>query len=288
MYIPSEIKSFFEIEDGQTLLIKGLPGTGKTTLAFEIMNNLCQEKNGLYISTRIDPKRLYATHPWIEEIIPPKNVVNATHTKLIRSLKGSKVDLSNYDAVLEFFRVFFEEAEDMEDPMIVIDSWDAIMNYTSSVIGEAQHSFEQNMCEFARDLGIHLIFVSEFADVMPLDYIVDGVVTMESFQLSGGFEQSDMRTRQARQIRLEKLRGIEIRRKTYTASLHKGRFQYFEPYREHRESKIGERAPGCQTSAKEESRLGFQTSTQLSAASSTAHAMCLRSATELERGTTRS
>lgn len=239
MYIPSEIKSFFEIEDGQTLLIKGLPGTGKTTLAFEIMNNLCQEKNGLYISTRIDPKRLYATHPWIEEIIPPKNVVNATHTKLIRSLKGSKVDLSNYDAVLEFFRVFFEEAEDMEDPMIVIDSWDAIMNYTSSVIGEAQHSFEQNMCEFARDLGIHLIFVSEFADVMPLDYIVDGVVTMESFQLSGGFEQSDMRTRQARQIRLEKLRGIEIRRKTYTASLHKGRFQYFEPYREHRESKIG-------------------------------------------------
>jgi KaiC/GvpD/RAD55 family RecA-like ATPase len=33
MHIPKEIKDFFGIEEGQALLIKGLPGTGKTTLA---------------------------------------------------------------------------------------------------------------------------------------------------------------------------------------------------------------------------------------------------------------
>lgn len=239
MRIPSEIRKFFEIEEGQTLLIKGLPGTGKTTLALEIMNALCERKNGMYISTRVDPKRLYAVNPWVKEVLLPKNVVNATRTKLLRSLQGREI--SNYDAVLDFFKVFFDEAEEIDNPMIVVDSWDAILNYTAKIMGDAQHGFEQNMCEFARDLGIHLIFVSEFSDVAPLDYIVDGVVTMENFRLRGtGLDNSSgMRTRYVRQIRLEKLRGVEIRRKTYIATLHGGRFRYFEPYREHTDARIG-------------------------------------------------
>lgn len=244
MRIPTEIKDFFQIEKGQTLLIKGLPGTGKTTLALEILNTLCEKSNGLYISTRVDPARLYATQPWIKDALPRKNVINATQTKLLESLKGINRNVTNYYAVLDFFRVFFDEAEDMDNPMIIIDSWDAVLNYTAQYIGNAQHSFEQNICEFARDLDTHLIFVSEFSNVMPLDYIVDGVVTMENLMMLGGssYERcmsGGIRTRYARQIKLEKLRGIEISQKTYTSTLHGGRFRYFEPYRVHRDARIG-------------------------------------------------
>ena len=241
MHIPKEIKDFFGIEEGQALLIKGLPGTGKTTLAMEIISTLCEKNNGMYISTRIDPQRLYVTNPWISDVIPQKNVINATQRRLLKSLKGVSSELSEYDAVLDFFRVFFDEAEEMDNPMIVIDSWDAVLNYTAHFIEDTKHSFEQNMCEFARDTGIHLILVSEFADIMPLDYIVDGVVTMEHFKLmgsSGMDSPNGMRTRYARQIRLDKLRGVEIRQKTYTATLHGGRFGYFEPYREHQDARI--------------------------------------------------
>jgi DNA polymerase III delta prime subunit len=235
--IPREIGDFFTVESGQTLLIKGLPGTGKTTLALEIMNSLCEDRNGMYISTRIDPRRLYATNPWVKEVVPPKNVVNATQGKLLESLKGIGKDLSNYYAVLDFFKVFFDEAEEMDNPMIIIDSWDAVLNYTSHLIGGGQHSFEQNICEFARDLDTHLIFVSEFSRVMPLDYIVDGVVTMEQFRLPG-YAEGSMRSRYVRQIKLEKLRGVEIGQKTYTVTLHNGRFRFFEPYREHTDARI--------------------------------------------------
>lgn len=234
--IPAEIRDFFSMEGGQTLLIKGLPGTGKTTLALEIMNCLCDNKNGMYISTRIDPRRLYAIHPRAKEILPPRNVVNATQTKLLESLRGSGKDISSYYAVLDFFKVFFDEAEEMENPMIIIDSWDAVLNYTAHLVGGAQHSFEQNICEFARDLDTHLIFVSEFADVMPLDYIVDGVVTMEQLRLAGS--ENSMRTRYVRQIRLDKLRGVEIGQKVYTITLHQGRFRFFEPYREQKDARI--------------------------------------------------
>ena len=95
MHIPTEIRDFFQIEKGQTLLIKGLPGTGKTTLALEVMNTLCEKNNGLYISTRVDPTRLYATNPWIKDALPPKNVINATQTKLLESLKGINRNLTN-------------------------------------------------------------------------------------------------------------------------------------------------------------------------------------------------
>ena len=235
--VPKEIIDFFHVDKGQTLLIKGMPGTGKTTLALEIMSSLCEERNGVYISTRVDPRRLYATNPWVEEVLMPRNVVNATQTKLLESLRKAGKELSSYYAVLDFFRVFFEETEDMDNPMIIIDSWDAVLNYTSHLIGSSQHSFEQNICEFARDLDTHLIFVSEFASVMPLDYIVDGVVTMEQFNLPGHTE-GNMRTRYFRQIKLEKLRGVQINQKNYTVTLHNGRFRFFEPYREQKDARI--------------------------------------------------
>jgi len=239
MPIPSEIRDFFQIENGQTFLIKGFPGTGKTTLAFEIMKNLCKKDNGLYISTRTYPERLYSTHPWIKDVLPPKNIINATHTKLLQSLRGNGNEVSSYYSVLNFFKAFFDEAEDMDDPLIAIDSWDAIMNYASNLMGNSQHCFEQNICEFARDLGIHLVFIGEFADIMPLDYIVDGVVAMEHFGLNDDEGPGSMRARYARQIRLDKLRGVAIKQKTYTATLHGGRFRYFEPNLSYKDATIG-------------------------------------------------
>jgi KaiC/GvpD/RAD55 family RecA-like ATPase len=217
MRIPSEIHDFFGVEEGQTLLIKGMPGTGKTTLALEIMNSVCSEMNGMYISTRVNPLRVYGMFPWIDEIIPPKNVVNATQKMLLDGLKNVGQEGSSYAAVLDFFKTFLDQAEEMDDPMIVIDSWDAVINYTAHILGEAQHSLEQNICEFARDMGIHTIFVSESADLMPLDYIVDGVVTLKNVRieapLSGENRPEGMTTRYAREIKLDKLRGVAIKQK---------------------------------------------------------------------------
>jgi len=233
MRIPSEIHNFFGVEEGQTLLIKGMPGSGKTTLALEIMNSVCKKMNGMYISTRVNSRRVYAMFPWIEETIPPSNVVNATQKMLIESLKNVGQGGSSYEVVLDFFKTFLDQAEDMDDPMIVIDSWDAVINYTAHILGDAQHSLEQNICEFARDMGIHLIFVGESADLMPLDYIVDGVVTLKNVRMTAPFSSENrpdgMTTRYAREIELDKLRGVEIKQKIYTCTLHGGRFRYFEP-----------------------------------------------------------
>jgi len=243
MRIPSEIHDFFGVEEGQTLLIKGMPGTGKTTLALEIMNSVCSKMNGMYVSTRVSPRRVYSMFSWIGEIIPASNVINATQKMLLDGLKNVVQDGSSYETVLDFFKTFLDQAEEMDDPMIVIDSWDAVINYTAHILGDAQHSLEQNICEFARDMGIHIIFVSESADLMPLDYIVDGIVTMRNVRITATPPEESrpegMTTRYAREIKLEKLRGVEIRQKVFTCTLHEGRFRYFEPSTENIYHQIG-------------------------------------------------
>jgi len=48
MSVPREIRDFFQMESGQTLLIKGLPGTGKTLL----VRALATESNVNFISIK--------------------------------------------------------------------------------------------------------------------------------------------------------------------------------------------------------------------------------------------
>jgi KaiC/GvpD/RAD55 family RecA-like ATPase len=83
--IPSEIKTFFRFFPGQTLLVKGNPGTGKTIFALETLKEICEEQNGLYFSTRATPDKLYEIFPWIRNVVPEKNVVNATSGKILKA-----------------------------------------------------------------------------------------------------------------------------------------------------------------------------------------------------------
>ncbi|MBS7614568.1 hypothetical protein KEJ18_02385 [Candidatus Bathyarchaeota archaeon] len=75
------------------MLIKGRPGSGKTIFAFEVLKEVCNERNGLYFSTRVTPEKLYALFPWIRKIIPEKNIVNATLNRMM------KVFGSDFEAV---------------------------------------------------------------------------------------------------------------------------------------------------------------------------------------------
>ena len=64
--IPPELRAALSPGAGYSLLIKGAPGTGKTMLAFEILNEFGGE-NAVYLSTRVSLPALYKQLPWLEE-----------------------------------------------------------------------------------------------------------------------------------------------------------------------------------------------------------------------------
>ena len=62
--IPSELISFLK-KDTYSILIKGSPGTGKTSLCFAILKELKIKTNFSYLTTRVSPKSLFLQHPWL-------------------------------------------------------------------------------------------------------------------------------------------------------------------------------------------------------------------------------
>lgn len=231
--IPPEIKEFFEAFHGQSLLIKGKPGTGKTILALEILRELCEERNGLYISARMEPQRLYTFSPWIRDFIPERNIINATLSRLRRSLKLDTDLITprtfDYGSMLEFFKAIYEDAEDMDNPMIIFDSWDGVLSHLN--LKEEASQLTQGICDFCRDIETHIIFVTEQEEQTDMDFIVDGVVTLHRSWVSGGAILKDSSENLlVREMEINKLRGLPIRQSKYLFTLHEGRFRFFSPY----------------------------------------------------------
>jgi len=229
--IPSEIIEFFKRLPGQTLLIKGKPGTGKTILSFEILREICEKRNGLYVSTRVTLEKLYGLFPWLRDIVPERNVVNVTPKRLVKTLdflKYSSSQLFDYETALSFFRLLYEDAEEMNNPVVVIDSWDSLLGCLS--LKENSVSFTQSICDFCHDVKTHLILISETDGPTDLDYIVDGIITLFDTSIRGQPYLERSKSRTFREIRIDKLRGVERRRRSYVFTLNNGRFRHFPPY----------------------------------------------------------
>ena len=51
--IPDVIRNFFGKIGGRSLLVKGNAGTGKTTFALQMLEELANPKRSFYLSTRV-------------------------------------------------------------------------------------------------------------------------------------------------------------------------------------------------------------------------------------------
>lgn len=108
----------------------------------------------------------------------------------------------------------------IEKPVtIVFDSWEAI---TSQMEEGRIETLETAITEWARHDGTKLILVSEKLGTSSLDYAVDGIVTLRRITMD---------SRRARELEIEKLRGVMIDQPGYTFTLEGGRFQYFVPFK---------------------------------------------------------
>jgi KaiC/GvpD/RAD55 family RecA-like ATPase len=209
-----ELDEALASERGISLLIKGLPGTGKTMLALSAIAEF-GGSDALYISTRISPRSLYKQFSWLDERIQPLNVIDAT--KLY-------ISADTHFGLQTFPEVLYSRLRGIEKPAtVVVDSWDAM----SSQIDDHKKavSLQAAIAELVRESGITLILVSESMEVTPLDYLVDGIVVLRNYEID---------YRRAREIEIKKLRGIEIAQHKYPFTLKGGRFQSFKPFERRR------------------------------------------------------
>ncbi len=213
--IPPELSGALSPGTGYSLLLKGEPGTGKTMLAFEILDEFGGE-NAVYLSTRVSLPTLYEHFPCLEERADSVSVIDAT--KLYPSSKG-------FTGLRSFSETLYEKlgvAEAKKPATLVIDSWEAITAAEEKEkIEELETAITNLVRNYATEYKMNLILVLERTDTTMLDYLVDGIVEMARI---------DIDYRRARELVVKKLRGTRIDQHKYGFTLDGGRFRFFGPF----------------------------------------------------------
>ncbi|MFQ6013005.1 MAG: gas vesicle protein GvpD P-loop domain-containing protein [Thermoplasmata archaeon] len=64
--IPEDLLAFFRGTGGHSLIVKGSAGTGKTTLALQLIEELDDVPGSYYLSLRVSDTSLYRQFPWLQ------------------------------------------------------------------------------------------------------------------------------------------------------------------------------------------------------------------------------
>ncbi|MHA1794749.1 MAG: RAD55 family ATPase [Promethearchaeota archaeon] len=222
--IPPEIVNAFKLEDtGYNLLLKGQAGVGKTTFAMSLLA-FFTEYTPVYLSTRVAPSSLYSQFPWLKGKLAPENILDATRTYIppAQDPEGSQMkehlmQTIRFQTIPEFLKIIYEKVAQYEHPIIVIDSWDAIIGPGRNQNDQVETLFT----EFIRQSNSKLILIAESDTHGFLDYIVDGILTLRDGEIAG---------RTFRTIEINKIRAVERKQKQYAFTLYHNKFQYLPPY----------------------------------------------------------
>jgi len=255
--VPREICEFFGKPGSRSLIIKGGAGSGKTTLALQLMEEVAPPDRSFYLSTRVSDASLYIQFPWLREKDMRSRIIDASREFLASIYKPEEEDgparkekQSRVRGARDFLRSIQKEpapptvdrtclskiSETANIPEItrlydrvesklpassffVIDSVEGIAGRYRLEPEGLVHALQKDLVERS---GAHMVVILEKGGDTSVDYLVDGVVLLDKRDIEG---------RRVREVRLDKLRATEIRRQAYLVTLRDGRFRAFEPYR---------------------------------------------------------
>ena len=252
--IPEEIRKFFEMDGSRSLMIKGPAGTGKTTLALQIMEDLGTPESSFYLTTRVSDEALFQQFPWLREEERKRKVVDAGKV-LLESLYGKKKEpeippetSETIGVAKRFLKNLSEEStpEKVERSYLnhifakygripeieyTYDRIDSILPNKAMVVIDSveglthKHGIDQEdfIMMLQKDLveasNTHVIFVLEKEEAPDLEYLVDGVVDLNA-------DEED--SKRMREISLEKLRSVHIAQPKYVFTLNRGKYRSFD------------------------------------------------------------
>ncbi len=92
--IPKEVLDFFRSPGGHSLIIKGDAGTGKTTFALQLIEELSQEQPEYYLSIRVSDEALFRQFPWLREKAKRNEILKAGKAFLKKTHNVEREDVN--------------------------------------------------------------------------------------------------------------------------------------------------------------------------------------------------
>ena len=235
--LPQEVLHFLQRPPPETMLVRGLAGTGKTSFALTLLTAFPGRR--IYVTSRVSPAKLARDFPWIGEDGSGVSVVDAssrpaTVRETARALDRVKELLVDGDGGNDGAALWLpspiQEAWALTRPgepaMVVIDSWDAVVERYLGVPAPLdgglpdRAEMERLVLDQLSRGPVHSVLVLEREQAPQLDYLVNGV-------LSTGRVTADERA--DRWLHLHKLRGVRLDSESYPFTLENARFQCITP-----------------------------------------------------------
>ncbi|OPX65830.1 MAG: circadian clock protein KaiC [Methanomassiliicoccales archaeon PtaB.Bin215] len=241
--LPREIIDFLLSPGGHSLLIKGDAGTGKTTMALQIIEALSDRQPEYYLSSRVSDVALYHQFPWLKERVEKNQLMRAGMAFLRRSwnrdgskrinrlegqIEAGELGLEDDDgplvnpdgsvtvevgSMLPELEMAYDIAETNlpKKTLVVLDSVEALAENYGIPAYRIMSALQKDLVEKA---GTNIVFVMETAERSHLDYLGDGIVVLRNTVHGNN---------RVRTIDIEKLRGSSIRNWRYLFTLEGGR-----------------------------------------------------------------
>lgn len=248
--IPQEVIDFFNQPGGHSLIVKGPAGTGKTTFALQVTEELQEVAESHYLSSRVSDESLYNQFPWLRDrlkpailqALPPNAKVT---TKVVRtaldqlegkieageetgddeggkSLAAPDVKDGFIEVPIGFDLPEIEAAYDFVDgripkrSLVLIDSIDALAEHYGIAASKLINVLQRDLVEGSKQ---NVVYVLEGSGETRLDYLGDGVISLASLEHQG---------RRLRAMTIEKLRGQQVGQHKYLYTLDGGRLEAFK------------------------------------------------------------
>lgn len=258
--IPGEIRTFFGKPGGRSLLVKGGAGSGKTTMALQLLEDLADPLKSIYLSSRVSDEALFRQFPWLEKeemknriidasrvllkhLVPDEDDVDdapdAEHHERLSSARDflrsvsdeplappSKVDRTRLTVLLErnrmpeIERIYDRVEANLPEKSMIII--DSVEGITNKYSLENEELVTCIQKDLVEGSNVDVVFILENKEATNLEYLVDGVVK-HTYESREG--------RRVRNIHIEKLRGTKILQPSYLVTLNDGRFNTFDPFK---------------------------------------------------------
>lgn len=250
--IPREIVEFFNASGGHSLIVKGPAGTGKTTFALQLTEELGKVAASHYLSSRVSDESLYRQFAWLKDRLKPAGLQTGSktpsETKIIRfaldqlegkiqegkegeeaepeAIGSGEVKGNFLEVTLGFDLPELEVAYDFvndrlpDRSLVLIDSIDALAEHYGIPAARLITVIQKDLIEGSKQ---NVMYVLESSGETRMDYLGDGVVSLAATEYQG---------RRLRVLTIEKLRGQQVQQHRYLYTLDGGRLTAFDIHEE--------------------------------------------------------